>query len=90
MPPTTVRQLQAQVDLLAAVVKVLVVELPSEARSRLRAALEDFLQEQAPLSEDVDVATARLTAVLLGPLAPVPAAVSPVSGLCEAAQGVAD
>ena len=85
MPPTTVKQLQAQVELLAAVVKVLVAQLPSEATQGVRAALGDFLHERAPLSEDVDVATARLTAALLGPVAPVRAAVSPAPSLCIAA-----
>lgn len=85
MPPTTLKQLQAQVELLAAVVNVLVAELPSEATLRVRSVLENFLQEQAPLSEDVDAAAARLTAVLLGPVAPIPATTCSVSRLGGAA-----
>jgi hypothetical protein len=61
------KQLQAQVELLAAVVKVLVAKLPPEAATRVRAALEDALLEQTPVSEDIDAATARLVAVPLGP-----------------------
>jgi hypothetical protein len=66
MPPTTLKQLQAQVELLTVVVKVLMAELPSEATSRVRAALEDHAQEHAPLSEDIDAATAGLVSALVG------------------------
>lgn len=68
MPPTTLKLLQAQVELLTVVVKVLMAELPSEATSRARAALEHHFQEHVPLSEDIDAATARLASMLVGPV----------------------
>lgn len=68
MPPTTTRELQAQVLLLAAVVRGVLAELPPEAALRVRTALEDALRAQAAVPEDVDAATARLAAVLVGPL----------------------
>ena len=68
MPPNTTRELQAQVYLLAAVVRGVLAELPAGAASRVRAALEDALLAQAPLSEDIDAATARLASALVGPV----------------------
>ncbi len=72
MPPTTLKQLQAQVELLTVVVKVLMAELPSEATSSVRAALEAHVQEHAPLSEDIDAATAGLVSALVGPSRALP------------------
>lgn len=72
MPPTTLKQLQAQVELLTVVVKVLMAELPSEATSRARAALEDHFQQHVPLSEDIDAATAGLVSALVGPSPALP------------------
>lgn len=68
MPPTTTRELQAQVLLLAAVVRGVITELPAGAASRVRMALEDALRAQAAVPENVDAATARLVSVLAGPL----------------------
>lgn len=68
MPPTTTRELQAQVHLLAVVVSGVLAELPEGAASRVRTALENVLRAQAPLPEDIDAATARLASMVVAPV----------------------
>lgn len=86
MPPTTTRELQAQIQLLAAVVRCILAELPAESASSVCTALEDALIAQQPLSDDLDAATARLVLALVGPFRATSEATCSVGRLCVVAE----